>query len=365
MEQFPYFEFSGSRYDVGKQHGRDAGEYVHRHLNMALGKLEARGVDHQTARNRAAQYMPFIERYAPGFAEELRGLADGADFELADAYILQLRAELAVNPGVEMDSVDAARAREALANECTTFAVHGSLTVDGEPIAGQNADLPAGTKDVSIVARLAPNDAPHVLMLLPAGQISYIGISDQHMAVFANFLNTTGWKPGYPRYLFSRTILEEKSIDAGVTRLSKIPRASSRNVMAVDGEGNAIDLELSVERAGRLDPQNGVLVHSNHFLDESMRDEERAEGDRFENSCRRYDRMRELIESERGNISVESAMRFFRDRENAPDAICRHLGDGPGDYITFASVIARPSVGELYVAPGPPDRHDFTRYTLN
>ena len=28
--------------------------------------------------------------------------------------------------------------------------------------------------------------------------------------------------------------------------------------------------------------------------------------------------------------------------------------------MTFASVIARPSVGELYVAPGPPDQHEYT-----
>jgi len=74
--------------------------------------------------------------------------------------------------------------------------------------------------------------------------------------------------------------------------------------------------------------------------------------------------MTELIDSKRGSITVEDTMSFFRDREHAPDAICRHEGDGPGDYVTFASVIARPSVGELYVAPGPPDRHEYQRYTL-
>lgn len=363
-DAFPYFEFSGTNRQIGRQHGQQAGEIVHRHLEMALGKLAARDVDHALARERAGLYIPHIERHSAHLAEELAGLAEGAEISPEDAYILQLRAELAVNPGVEMDSVDAALAREALAHECTTFAISGDLTADGVPIAGQNADLPSGTLDLGIVIKIVPNDRPALLMLTPAGQISYIGINDRGLAVFANFLNTDGWRPGFPRYLFSRTVLEHDSIDSALTRLATLPRASSRNVLIMDGGGQAIDLELSVERQGRLEPKDGVLAHSNHFVDQEMHDEERAEGDRHQNSCTRLDRMVELIEGERGAITPEITMRFFRDRANVPDAICRHPGDGPGDYITFASVIARPSEGEIYVAPGPPDQHEYVRYAF-
>ncbi len=364
MEAFPYFEFSGDNYEIGRQHGRKAGEYVHRHLKMALGKLAQRDVDHDLARSRASAYLPFIEEHAPHLARELEGLAAGAEISRDDAVILQLRAELAVNPGIEMDSVEAALARDAMANECTSFAVDGSLTADGIPIAGQNADLPAGTKDVGIVARISPDDAPDILMLLPAGQISYIGIADNGMAVFANFLNTGGWRPGFPRYLYSRTALERGSLDAAEHWLESLPRASSRNVLIMDRTGRAVDLELAVEASGRVPQEAGAVAHSNHFVDQKMSDEERAEDDRMANSCARLDRMREMIASERGSITLDTTKRFFRDRENAPDAICRHLGDGPGDYITFASVIARPSVGELYIAPGPPDQHEYTRYAF-
>lgn len=125
---FPYFEFSGSNRDIGRQHGRSAGELVHRHLNMALGKLQAKDIDRSLARRRARLYIPFIEAHAPHFAEELRGLAEGADIELEDAYILQLRAELAVAPG-EDGTEQAAMARELLAHECTTFAISDRKSV--------------------------------------------------------------------------------------------------------------------------------------------------------------------------------------------------------------------------------------------
>ena len=365
MDPFPYYEFAGSNLDIGRQHGRLAGEHVNRHLNMALGKLAARDVDHALARQRSAAYMPYIQRHAPHFAEELRGLAEGAEISEEDAYILQLRAELAVNPGVEMDAVEAARAREAIAHECTTFAVSGALTADGQPLAGQNADLPAGTRDVAIVARVQPDDKPGFLMLLPAGQISYIGINDRGLGVFANFLNTDGWRPGFPRYLLSRTVLEHGSIDGALDRLATIPRASSRNVLIVDGEGNSISMEYAVDTEGRLDPEDGLLAHTNHFADPAVVECERAEDDRLANSCTRLERMRELLEADRGSLTPERVMRAFRDRAHAPDAICRRLGDGPGDYITFASVIARPSSGEAWIAPGPPDQYSYTHYALD
>lgn len=361
--QFPYFEFSGTNRDIGRQHGKLAGELVHRHLTMALGKLEAKDIDCKTARTRARLYIPFIEEHAPHFAEELAGLAEGAEMPVEDAYILQLRAELAVAPG-EDGTEQAAMVREALAHECTTFAISGAHTADGVPIAGQNADLPAGTLDVGLIMKTAPNDKPALLMLTPAGQISYIGMNDQGMSVFANFLNTGNWRAGFPRYLLSRTALEHDSIDAALERIATIPRASSRNMLMMERSGNAVDMELAVEREARLEPEDGIIAHSNHFVAVELGDCETSTEDRLKNSCLRLDRMNELIRSESGSITPETTMRFCRDRENTPDAICRHLGDGPADYITFASVIARPSVGEMWVAPGPPDENDYTRYAF-
>lgn len=366
MNEFPYYEFSGSPEQIGQQHGEQVRELVHQHLAMATEKLRRADIGEPEQRRRARLYMPYIEEYAPKFAAEIKGLATGANISVEEAYMLQLRAELQTTSFDAEGSEAAAEAREMIANECTTFAISGDVTADGIPIAGQNADLPAPTRELGIVMKIThDDDRPDILMLTPAGQISYIGISGSKMAAFANFINTTGWRAGYPRYLFSRTALEENSVANARKRLAPIRRASSRNLIVMDGNGDAVDLELAVEREGVIEQKNGVIAHSNHFLSPDVQDEEQAKGDRLQNSCTRYERMTELIESKRGSITLEDTMTFFRDREHAPDAICRHEGDGPTDYMTFASVIARPSTGELYVAPGPPDQHEYTRYTLN
>ncbi len=362
---FPYIELSGDAHEIGIQHGQKAYDLVHLHLNTALGKLERKDISHQQARERAKNYIPYIEKYTPLFAVELAGLAEGANIALEDAYLLQLRAEITDSPGLETSSIEAAVARDVFANECTSFAVSGELTESGKPISGQNADLPLSTRDVGIVVRISPDDRPDLLMLTPAGQISYIGISQQGMSAFANFLNTSGWRAGFPRYLLSRTALEQPTIDQAVDRLSGIPRASSRNLLLMDASGESVDLEMSVTCESHLHPVDGVLTHSNHFVATEMHQEEQAQPDRMANSCQRLERINELIASNRGTMTPETAMEIFRDREHAPDAICRHLGDGPGDYITFASVIASPATGELWVAPGPPDQHEYTHYDFS
>ena len=365
MSEFPYFEFRGSPVEIGRQHGEAARDLIHQHLAMATGKLRAAGIDADESRRRAALYKPYIQQYTPKFAEELQGLAEGAGITVDEAYMLQLRAELQTTDFSAEGSPAAAEAREAIANECTTFAISGDVTADGIPVAGQNADLPAPTRELGMVMKIMPDDGrPEVLMLTPAGQISYIGINGRGMAAFANFINTTGWRAGFPRYFLSRTALEEDSIAGARARLAPIRRASSRNLILMDGDGDAIDLELAVEREGVIEPDGGVITHANHFVAPEVVDEEQAKGDRLQNSCTRHDRMRELIEGKRGSVTLDDTMAFFRDRANAPDAICRYEGDGPGDYITFASVIARPTVGELFVAPGPPDQHEYKRYAL-
>ena len=327
MSEFPYFEFSGSPDEIGRQHGEQVRDLVHQHLAMATGKLSAAGIDREESRRRAGLYMPYIRDYAPKFAREIEGLAEGANISIEEAYMLQLRAELQTTDFAEEGSATAAEAREAIANECTTFAISGEVTADGIPIAGQNADLPAPTRDLGIIMKIShDDDRPDILMLTPAGQISYIGISGNRMAAFANFINTTGWRAGYPRYLFSRTALEEDSVDSARKRLAPIRRASSRNLIVMEESGYALDFELAVERQGVIEQEEGVITHANHFVSPDVLDEEQAKGDRLRNSCTRQDRMSELIEGKRGSVTLEDTMSFFRDRANEPDAICRYEG---------------------------------------
>jgi isopenicillin-N N-acyltransferase-like protein len=355
---FPFFRFQGTHREIGRQFGEACAELIHRHRDLAQARLQARhGITPERAVAKAARFRDAVLREAPFFDEEIQGIAEGAGLSLSEAYLLQLRAELAVVP-------DTGQPAEP-ADECTTFVALAGTTADGVPMIGQNADLPPFYREIGVVVELVPDDAPAVLMLTPAGQVSYIGINDRGMGVFANYITCDGWRVGFPRYLLSRLALTYESVDDAIARLSRVHRASSRNLIMLDRHGNAADLETTPTRMGRLAPDDGLLVHANHFVAPELLDAERSTGSHLENSRARHAQMQRLLDARRGQLSVAVMQDIMRNREGAPNALCRWPeDDAERDVMTFASVIAQPTQGQMWVAVGPPDQHPYHHYAF-
>jgi len=356
---FPYFQFAGSHREIGRQFGESCRELIHRHVELAVNRLEKRvGIPATIAYDRALAFQGSVAQYAPFFSDEINGMAESARITQAEAYLLQLRAEIAT-PGPWTDEVADAN------DECTTFAVLPEATANGIGLVGQNADLPAFYREIAIVAEMRPDDLPATLMLLPAGQISYIGINDRGLGCFANFLTCDGWRIGFPRYFYSRLALTKETVNDGIEAVRSVQRASSRNLMLLDSHGSAADLETTPTRDARIDPVDGLLAHANHYTAPGLLDEERSPDTYLGNTRARQARMEELLREQRGKHTAQSMQAILRDRACYPDALCREPGDSEtSDTITFASVIAEPSEGALWVAVGPPNQHEYVRHSI-
>ena len=358
-QTFPAFRFAGTHREIGRQYGEACAEAIRRHRDLAIARLRDRveiGPDRALAD--ALRYRPFVIEHAAFFDEEIQGVAEGAGISLNEAYLLQLRAELAtgiggVHSGEESD-------------ECTTFAILPEATADSSPLIGQNADLPAFYRDIGVVIEIVADDSPRVLMLTPAGQVSYIGINDRGLGVFANFLTCDGWRLGFPRYLLSRLALTTETVAEAIAAVRAVPRASSRNLIMLDAHGTAANLETTPARDARLDPQDGLLAHSNHYVAPELASEERSPERQVANSRVRLDRMNALLRQHRGFLDSEVMQAILRDRDCTPDALCRMPGDDPeSDFITFASVIAEPGRGRMAVAVGPPNENPYREYAFS
>ncbi len=351
--EFPRYRFSGTHREIGRQYGEACTEAIALHLDLALERLSTGSqVSRQDALDATARYRDFVVEHAWFLDEEIRGVADGAGLSLPGAYLLQLRAELQ-RPALDPSG----------SAECTTFAVLPEAAADGTTsLIGQNADLPAFYAHLGVVIEVVPDDGPACLLLTPAGQVSYIGINDRGLGVFANFLHCDGWRTGFPRYLLTRLALQHDTVAEATAAVQAVPRASSRNLIMLDATGVAADIETIPSETASLHPHDGLLAHSNHFLSDELREEERQRPLRLENSQHRYHRMDELLRRHHGSLDMPTMQRILRDRGNVPNALCIAPGDEEDDNITFASVIAQPTIGRLTVAVGPPHEHDYISY---
>jgi isopenicillin-N N-acyltransferase-like protein len=333
---FPAYRFAGTHREIGRQFGEATRDLIWQHRDLAVTRLGTNsGASTDQALAAALRYRPFVQQYAPFLDEEIVGVAEGAGLSLEEAYLLQLRAELANTAGIYDD----------IGDECTTFAILAKETSNSSPLIGQNADLPAFYSRIGVVIEIVSDDHPPVLMLTPAGQVSYIGINGNGLGVFANFLTCDGWRLGFPRYLLSRLALTHHTVDAAIA---------------------AIDLETTPTRSARLRPGLGFIAHANHYVAPSLLGEERYAEARRENSCIREGRMIELLAVNRGNLDAALMQEILRDRATAPDTLSRAPEDDPTrDVISFASVIAEPAEGQMWIAVGPPHEHPYRCYTFS
>ena len=348
---FPHAKLAGSHREVGFQHGATFKDLIAQHLDQALTNLAKRGVSRATALTRAGKYQPFVKMHTSFLDEEIQGVAEGAALSLEEAYLLQLRAEVAHTD------------KDHPGDECTTYAVEPAATKNGEAFLGQNADLPPFYAELGVVVEISVPDKPAVMMFTPAGQVSYIGMTSTGFAAGGNYLTCGGWREGFPRYLLTRTAMTCETVDDAAKLLDRLPRASSRNIIMLDPNAKALDLESAPRVTGAITSTNDIIAHANHFISDIAGEELAAPRD-LENSQIRQSSMRRLLEAEHGSLTLTDLIRVMRNRDAVPDALCRHPGEGPGATSTVAAMIAQPAQQTLWVAVGPPDQHKFYGYTF-
>jgi isopenicillin-N N-acyltransferase-like protein len=171
----------------------------------------------------------------------------------------------------------------------------------------------------------------HFVGLTEHGILSKIGINDAGIGIMLNILGHTADRPdGVPVHLVGARVLAEAStLVEAIAILRSAPVSTSSAITVVSPEGAAI-VELNPEGAAVLEPVNGVLIHTNHFLDEELSQGEKL-GLYDPDTQLRYDVLAE-------RTSVGSL-------PDAASALVPYLLSAPGDAAQLCCV---PAVGAAF-----------------
>ena len=349
-------KLGGSPYEIGYDHGKEGGEGIRDFLNVIIthGRELIPGLTKEKALAQTRLYIPFIESYAPHLVEEIRGIAEGAKISLEEAYLLQTRAEF-TQLTVE----------EPGKGGCTSFALRKEKTGDGEVWIGQNLDLTPFYRDFGVMLHVTPKKGPAMLCYTQIGSVGHAGINSAGIGLALNALFSSGWKPGVPRPILYRLILEKETMPEAIKIIADAQRASSCNYLIAHKTGEIRDLEVTPEDYGVIDPSNGFVIHANHFMDPQMIQYEKRPKDKLENSKFRENRFRQLVTEHRSKLSIERLKQLLADHERYPTAVCTHAEGNPWNIATIASLIAQPARGVMHVALGQACGNKFVTYRLS
>jgi isopenicillin-N N-acyltransferase-like protein len=129
--------------------------------------------------------------------------------------------------------------------------------------------------------------------------------------------------------------------------------------------GRIVNLEASPDHTTSLYPHDGIITHSNHFLTaghgESLLEKISP------NTLYRVDRMRHLLEANRGSLSFDHMRAAASDHYGAPYAICRHPDPSQPAAkrsMTTGAVLIDLDARVMHVANGPPCSNDYVAFSL-
>ena len=339
--RLPLVDVSGTARERGERLGAQLGDRIRAFLGEDLARINrvrAQPISPTAALRYVARVTPIVEAELPEVAQEVRGLAAGARIAYPEAMLLQFRRELIA----------------AGDDDCTTLA---GASAAGAFIA-QNVDLPGELEDLGIVVRERPSEAgePDVLTFTHVGLIGYLGLNAAGLAVGINMVLSDDWRAGVSPYLLVRQLLRQRTLDAALDQIARVPRASSRCFLISDG-ARVVDVEMTAREHAVAEA--GFHLHTNHYvIPEMMRHDRYPPGG---TSRPRLDRAAALIGDRTGLGPAELAA-VLSDHERYPRSICAHQAGVLNR--TVASVMLFPRAGRLLASMGPPCRNDYHAYEL-
>lgn len=330
---------SGSHYECGRQIGSACGGLIRRLLSHSQGLLPP-GLHWDDCRRAVRPYLAATQRAFPWVLEELRGVADSAGVDFLDLFI---------------DSVEELFSAPS-ASRCSDFAACFPATEDRVLLAHNNDLAPESEENILAIEWNFP-DHPR-LFTIGVGPFLSAGLNDARIALTGNELAHNDQRPGVPRLAIARAILSARNFNDALAIALRPERASSYNNIVSSGDGRIVSVEASASDHELIFPEDGWLVHTNHYTHPRMRQYEQ-DPNKIAGSVSRYERARSLMQNRAGPVTLPLLKTFLSDHQSAPVSLCWH--DPAGRVKTVFSILMDLTEFSVYAALGNPCQGEFTR----
>lgn len=367
VKPFPLYELSGSARERGRSYGSQAKDRIHKtlaHYKAQVGRMQ---LDPSAVAAIVRLVTPAVERFDASYLEEMRGIAEGAGVAYEDIFFVNARTEIlkiAARPDLRAkllgDSPDG----------CTAVTVMPSATKNGELIHAQNWDWKVECSETGVVLRILNDNGPDILTYTEAGMMARSGFNTAGVAITGNNLESDidYSQVGVPLPMIRRKALECTHVAPAMAMVYSTPKTASNNMAVSHADGLAINFECAPSETFMLYPEDGLLVHSNHWLSPVALGKLKDTGVIMSPcSVYRHTRVREVLAPQVGSITPGAVKKALLDDLQSPWSVCRPPRLDPARNIqtaTVSTVVMQPKAGIMEVANLAAVNPEFTIYRL-
>ncbi|MCC7228195.1 MAG: hypothetical protein IT507_16055, partial [Burkholderiaceae bacterium] len=186
-KRMPCLTVGEDPFERGLLHGREFAQDVAHNLDTYLRRFGASGLAIDDAFEEALRWQKAMETQNAEYAEEMRGIAAGAQQTQAAIALLNARYEIAF-----MIFGKDARRQDTATGEtdgCTTFGLMADVTTDEHTWLGQNWDWLEGIHQRTLVLRITRKNKPSLICLTEAGIVGgKMGVNECGVGLVENGL---------------------------------------------------------------------------------------------------------------------------------------------------------------------------------
>lgn len=355
---FPHVRVEGGPRERGRAYGEGASERIALSVEAYREVFaEYAGWDWAKVRAEAARYEAPIAALSGGkYVEELRGIGEGAGVDFEDVLAINVRTEV----------MFAAKARKAAkagrsAGECSAFVVLPEASANGHTLIGQNWDWLLHCFETVVVLEAIQDDGPDFVSVVEAGLLAKTGMNSSGIGLVTNALVTEAdaGEPAVPYHVALRAILDAETITDAHVALQQARRSSSANYLIGHRDGIAVNVEAApgdFSRLFLLFPEDGVLLHTNHFLAERLPVKDVSPW-AMPDGPFRLERLRSAVRAAGPELTLDGLGEMLADHASYPSGVCCH----PDPRLprleqdaTVASILMDLDERRMWVADGPP-----------
>jgi len=298
---------SGTHFEAGRQIGAACADVLRESIQQCQ-QVTTNGLTWDDYRRAAQPYLAATECAFPWLVEEIRGAAQGAGADFLDLFTTSIEEIYNTPP--------------ELVGRCSDFAARSPAT-DGHVLLGHNNDLSPVTEVHIVPVEWDLPDQPRLFTVGVGGLFPSIGLNGAGLCLTGNELSPNDERPGIPRLLIARALLSARSLGQALEIALHPDRASSYNNLLSTPDGQIVSVEASATDHELIEPQDGWLVHTNHYIHPRMLQYEKAPNN-IPGSLSRYNRARELMERHTGPVTAATFKSFLGDHNSWPASLCRH-----------------------------------------
>ena len=312
---FPILEVKGSYYDIGyaigSQFNKEINDVFNKRWQWFEGMKETTFKDNKTLFD---GLLAASKKHFPKYIEEIKGLAEGSGISFDDMFLMNIKSETGA-------------LKSSMQNEtpgCSTICYNNSDNI----IFAHNEDGDeANNGNMFVVKATPPSGVSFIVLTYPSIIMGNgPGFNDHGIIQTTNYIASTKWNIGIPRYILGRAVLESKSLDEAIDIVSHRERAFAyHHNLGSFTEQKLFSVEVTTDNYQVYEPEERYF-HTNHLILEKTKNFPQDINYISSSSFSRYAAIKHELENINNEMELneKEILQILSSHQNKPFSPCRH-----------------------------------------